>query len=82
MYMFNLKYAKCILQTPDYILEMKYAFTYLAYFNSAINPILYAGLNDNFHKGFKNLMHYYVCRGRNAIAPSEYMNGILRCIFF
>ncbi|ELU00396.1 hypothetical protein CAPTEDRAFT_192492 [Capitella teleta] len=31
---------------------LQYATIYITYFNSAMNPILYAGLNDNFRKGF------------------------------
>jgi hypothetical protein len=54
-----------LLQVPSWI---QYTTIYIAYFNSALNPILYAGLNDNFRKGFWEVAR---CRNRrNKVAPA------------
>ncbi|XP_059167828.1 QRFP-like peptide receptor [Physella acuta] len=42
----------------DWYHHFQYFARYLAHFNSLINPVIYAGFNDNFKKGFQNL-----CRG-------------------
>ncbi|ELU15435.1 hypothetical protein CAPTEDRAFT_84087, partial [Capitella teleta] len=39
----------------SYIKDLKYAFTFLAYFNSALNPILYGALNTNFRRGIADI---------------------------
>ncbi|XP_060578178.1 neuropeptide FF receptor 2-like isoform X2 [Ruditapes philippinarum] len=53
----------------EYVLRTKYAAVYIAYFNSAINPILYGGFNENFRKGFNDAFHCILWRRRNTVAP-------------
>jgi hypothetical protein len=40
-----------VLQLPSWYESFTYFARYLAHLNSAINPIIYAGFNDNFQKG-------------------------------
>nr|KAG5691317.1 hypothetical protein BaRGS_014016 [Batillaria attramentaria] len=42
-------------QLPSWYGDFEYFARYLAHSNSAINPLIYAGFNDNFQKGFLNL---------------------------
>ena len=57
---------------PDYVrYDLKFTFTYLAYFNSAINPVLYAGLNENFRRAFWQLLKCNSCRQRNKVTPGK-----------
>ncbi|CAC5403024.1 NPFFR2 [Mytilus coruscus] len=56
-------------QIPKYVISLKYAAVYLAYFNSALNPIIYAGLNENFRKGFKEAFKCQLWRKRNQVRP-------------
>ncbi|XP_050391461.1 neuropeptide FF receptor 2 [Patella vulgata] len=39
----------------EWYVGFEYFARYLAHANSAINPLIYAGFNDNFRKGFQNL---------------------------
>lgn len=39
-------------QRDNYVVALKYVALYIAYTNSAINPIMYAGFNENFRRGF------------------------------
>lgn len=34
---------------------VRYVVLYVAYLNSAVNPVLYAGFNENFRRGFKEV---------------------------
>ncbi|BFZ02706.1 hypothetical protein BsWGS_05745 [Bradybaena similaris] len=45
-------------QLEEWYIRFSYFARFLAHANSAINPIIYAGFNDKFKKGFQNL-----CRG-------------------
>ncbi|XP_071133277.1 substance-P receptor-like [Mytilus edulis] len=56
-------------QIPKYVISLKYAAVYLAYFNSALNPIIYAGLNENFRKGFKEAFKCQLWGKRNQVRP-------------
>merc|ERR1712150_445921 len=48
---------------------------YIAYLNSALNPILYAGLNARVRKAIKETMSCFCCK-KNRVAPdTTYMNG-------
>ncbi|KAL8564265.1 hypothetical protein ACOMHN_050876 [Nucella lapillus] len=40
---------------PPWYGDFSYFARYLAHLNSAINPVIYAGFNDNFQKGFLSL---------------------------
>lgn len=66
---------KCLnltfVQVKSYIFKIKYAAVYIAYFNSAINPILYGGFNENFRKGFRDAFHCFLWKKRNTVAPSK-----------
>ncbi|XP_076459384.1 QRFP-like peptide receptor [Babylonia areolata] len=42
-------------QLPKWYEHFSYFARYLAHLNSAINPVIYAGFNDNFQKGFLSL---------------------------
>ncbi|BFZ17768.1 hypothetical protein BsWGS_20807 [Bradybaena similaris] len=44
-----------IKELKDWYTDFNYFARYLAHSNSAINPFIYAGFNDNFKKGFQNL---------------------------
>lgn len=54
---------------PGYIYPLKYTALFLAYFNSAMNPVIYAGMNDNFRKGFNEAMHCRLFRQRTQVRP-------------
>ncbi|XP_045211189.2 neuropeptide FF receptor 2-like [Mercenaria mercenaria] len=56
-------------EIDDNVLRTKYAAVYIAYFNSALNPILYGGFNENFRKGFKDAFKCILWKRRNTIAP-------------
>lgn len=52
--------------------DLRYVFIFIAYFNSSLNPILYAVLNERFRQAIKEL--YNPCRQhrkRNKIYPAE-----------
>ncbi|GAB1605072.1 neuropeptide FF receptor 2-like [Argonauta hians] len=44
--------------------NLNYISLFIAYANSAINPFIYAGFNDNFKKGVKTLFH---CRRKRSL---------------
>lgn len=46
-----------IQQLPDWYNPFYFAAVTLLYTNSALNPVLYGGLNDNFRSGIKNLIN-------------------------
>ncbi|XP_055954384.1 QRFP-like peptide receptor [Patella vulgata] len=54
---------------PDYVQPLKYMALYIAYFNSAMNPILYGGFNENFRKGFSEAFRCLLIRRKNVIKP-------------
>lgn len=64
-------------QIEEYVLRTKYAAVYIAYFNSAINPVLYGGFNENFRKGFKDAFKCILLRRRNTVTPCEYLASLL-----
>lgn len=41
---------------PDWFLKMNYIATFAAYSNSALNPIIYGGFNNNFRQAFLKLL--------------------------
>ena len=52
-------------------MTVKYIAVYVAYMNSALNPILYAGFNDNFRKGFKEAFHCQLLSRLNKVTPGN-----------
>ena len=60
-----------VLQLAAWVHHVKYAITSLAYYNSALNPILYAGFNENFRRGFYDVLVCSVCK-RNRVMPCEF----------
>ena len=45
---------------------------YVAYANSALNPVLYGGFNDNFRRGFKDAFLCLVpAAGKNKVHPGK-----------
>ncbi|XP_033733533.1 QRFP-like peptide receptor isoform X2 [Pecten maximus] len=56
-------------KTSKYVPTIKYIAVYFAYLNSAINPILYAGFNENFRRGFKEAFKCSLWRKRNQVTP-------------
>ena len=60
-------------QYPDWFVRIvKYIVTFTAYCNSAINPILYGALNENFRQGFREAFKCSLCLRRNQINPGQY----------
>ncbi|XP_025076431.1 QRFP-like peptide receptor isoform X1 [Pomacea canaliculata] len=55
-------------KVPDYVKTVKYSAVYVAYFNSALNPILYGGFNDNFRRGFRDVFR---CLRKNKVHPDR-----------
>ncbi|KAL8565445.1 hypothetical protein ACOMHN_049422 [Nucella lapillus] len=57
-------------QASDYH-TVKYTALYVAYLNSALNPILYCGLNDNFRQGFREALrrHRALAHRSNKVHP-------------
>ncbi|XP_076460155.1 QRFP-like peptide receptor [Babylonia areolata] len=49
---------------PAWHKPVSYAAVFLMYTNSAVNPILYGGLNDNFRLAARQLFLCLLCRGR------------------
>ncbi len=41
----------CLFQLPSWYNKFSYFANYIAYSNSAFNPIIYTGFNENFKKG-------------------------------
>ncbi|XP_070181547.1 neuropeptide FF receptor 2-like [Littorina saxatilis] len=58
-------------QVPLYVNTVKYVALYVAYLNSALNPILYGGFNDNFRRGFRDLLHCIMARKNNKVHPGN-----------
>ncbi|OWF48461.1 trissin receptor-like isoform X1 [Mizuhopecten yessoensis] len=56
-------------KTSKYVPTIKYIAVYFAYLNSAINPILYAGFNENFRRGFTEAFKCSLWRKRNQVTP-------------
>ncbi|RUS75241.1 hypothetical protein EGW08_017006, partial [Elysia chlorotica] len=54
---------------PEYLETVRYIALYLAYACSAINPILYAGFNENFRRGFVEAFRCVIMQRRNRIDP-------------
>ncbi|XP_059156841.1 neuromedin-K receptor-like [Physella acuta] len=52
---------------PQYLPTIKYVAVYMAYFNSALNPILYGGFNENFRKGFIEAFRCLLIKRSNRI---------------
>ncbi|XP_076461128.1 QRFP-like peptide receptor [Babylonia areolata] len=49
--------------------SVKYVALYVAYLNSALNPILYCGFNDNFRQGFREALHRILPARNNKVHP-------------
>ncbi|XP_053391825.1 QRFP-like peptide receptor [Mercenaria mercenaria] len=57
---------------PDWYPTLDFGAVLLMYSNAAINPVIYAGLNENFRKGFKDLINGVINRNSpNASAEFE-----------
>nr|AKQ63044.1 elevenin receptor 2 [Platynereis dumerilii] len=56
----------------DYVKHMRQAFALMSYFNSCVNPIVYAFMSRNFRKTFKATICTCVYRKRNA---ERFMNS-------
>lgn len=48
-------------------MDVRYAMIFIAYFNSSLNPIIYAGLNERFRIGFKET---FCQRQQRRITPA------------
>ncbi|XP_052789118.1 neuropeptide FF receptor 2-like [Mya arenaria] len=59
---------------PDYVLKIEYVAIYIAYCNSALNPILYGGFNENFRKGFNDAFKCTLWKRRNVVSPAAETN--------
>ncbi len=64
-----------VFQYPEYLDTLMYVATYLAYGNSAVNPVLYTGLSQTFRAAFRRTLCCCCCyccrkrRGRNRVQP-------------
>ncbi|CAG5121484.1 unnamed protein product [Candidula unifasciata] len=58
---------------PEYYRTVRYIALYIAYFNSALNPILYGGFNENFRNGFIEAFRCFLIKKRNKIGPDSVM---------
>ncbi|XP_048763243.1 allatostatin-A receptor-like isoform X2 [Ostrea edulis] len=54
-------------QRPPYFVALKYVALYIAYSNSAINPVMYAGFNENFRRGFLDVFRCRIWNKKNRI---------------
>ncbi|XP_069122999.1 QRFP-like peptide receptor isoform X2 [Argopecten irradians] len=57
-------------KTSKIVPTIKYIAVYFAYLNSAINPILYAGFNENFRRGFTEAFKCSLWRKKNRVTPA------------
>ncbi|GFO12463.1 neuropeptide ff receptor 2 [Plakobranchus ocellatus] len=54
---------------PEYMDTVMYVALFMAYSCSAINPILYAGFNENFRRGFVEAFRCILMQHKNRIDP-------------
>ncbi|CAH1245958.1 TACR3 [Branchiostoma lanceolatum] len=57
-------------ESPPYFKQLRFVVLLLGYSNSAMNPIIYAGVNENFRKSFWDAYKCKHCR-RNQVALSD-----------
>ncbi|CAH1242643.1 TACR2 [Branchiostoma lanceolatum] len=55
-------------ESPPYFKQLRFVVLLLGYSNSAMNPIIYAGVNENFRKSFWDAYKCKHCR-RNQVQP-------------
>ncbi|KAI8521282.1 hypothetical protein Bbelb_010360 [Branchiostoma belcheri] len=55
-------------ESPPYFKQLRFVVLLLGYSNSALNPIIYAGVNENFRKSFRDAYKCKQCR-RNQVQP-------------
>ncbi|CAH1794995.1 unnamed protein product [Owenia fusiformis] len=60
---------------PQWVFRVKYWALALAYFNSSLNPIIYAGLNSNFRKGFIEAIRCRLVAKNVKVAPLDTIQG-------
>lgn len=58
-------------QVPPYMNGLKYGALYIAYFNSAINPVIYCGFNSNFRRGFLDAFKCNLIRKNNKVGTGK-----------
>ncbi|XP_076458612.1 QRFP-like peptide receptor [Babylonia areolata] len=49
--------------------ETAYAALFIGYTNSALNPVMYAGFNENFRRGFQQMFRCRFLANSNRVAP-------------
>ncbi|XP_062567765.1 QRFP-like peptide receptor [Saccostrea cucullata] len=55
------------LKVPSFLKDLQYVAVFIAYSNSAVNPVIYAGMSGKFRKGFQDALHIW--SKRNRIQP-------------
>lgn len=59
--------------------KITYVAMYIGYANSAINPILYAGFNENFRKGFHDAFNCTLWKRENMVTPGDVVDTCTIC---
>ena len=65
---------------PSWYHDVKFTTIFLTHLNSALNPIIYAGLNETFRKGFAYVFicwkrQYYYDRYRRSVTSMMPLNS-------
>ncbi|XP_063445832.1 tachykinin-like peptides receptor 99D [Mytilus trossulus] len=55
----------------DWYYDLTFAARLMAYSNSALNPLIYTGFNENFRRGIQRVWHCVSCKEK----PNVYNNG-------
>ncbi|XP_041362270.1 QRFP-like peptide receptor [Gigantopelta aegis] len=55
----------------SYMDVVSYIALYVAFLNSAINPILYGGFNENFRRGFSDAFRCLLIKRHNQVVPDS-----------
>lgn len=59
------------IESPDILVALLF---WIGYFNSTLNPIIYAYFNRDFREAFKNTLHCLFCFWKKELSPLDMDN--------